>query len=136
MPRTSSKGKDGDYNPLEGLMVTEHKRRSKKTARKQVRGAISKSTGTLNFLDRNRDLILSHHQQGVKPAAIALMLSAQLKRPGAVTNKQVSNWLYQRKKSGKVKTRPVCSANGNLKADEDDHGCMLLIMNYFFFLCI
>jgi hypothetical protein len=54
------------------------------------------------------------------------MLSAEVKRPGAVNNRQISNWLYQRKKAGQTKTRKVSAKNKNLRADSSNQakGCM------------
>jgi hypothetical protein len=81
---------------------------------------------TKDFLGEHHDMIVTNHAKGLSPSTIAAMLSAEVKRPGAVNNRQISNWLYQRKKAGQTKTRKVSAKNKNLRADSSNQakGCM------------
>lgn len=85
------------------------------------------------FLDQHRNFIIDSHAKGIMPETIATMLCDEVKRPGAVTNRQISRWLYQRKKAGQLKTYPVSGANGNLRADKNHQasGCVFFDFVYF-----
>lgn len=81
---------------------------------------------TWKLLNDNHDFIKEKHDKGWMPMKIANALCIETGRPGAVTNKQISNWLYHKKKSGWLKTYPVSQANQNLRADKTHQakGCM------------
>jgi hypothetical protein len=83
------------------------------------------------FLDQYFDLIKRKVDLGWKPARIAEEVNINAGRPGAVSNRQISNWIYQRKKSGWLKTHPVSQANKNLRADPSHQatGCMFVSLH-------
>jgi hypothetical protein len=67
------------------------------------------------FMANNHELIQREHTKGTQPETIAQMLCIIAKRPGAITNRQVSNYVYQRKKAGQFQTMPVSGKNSNMR---------------------
>jgi hypothetical protein len=106
---------DGDYHD-ESSAPAKKKAKTNRKSNPPISKLMSKQESQ-TFLDNHFEFIVSNHQAGLKPTNIAAMLCAEVNRPGAVTSKQVSNWIYQRKKSGKIQTRPVSGKNNNLRAD-------------------
>lgn len=68
------------------------------------------------FLAVNKEFIKSSIEQGLTPHVIAGMLNTKIGRPGAVSNTQISKWVYAQKKTKQVKPPSVSLKNGNLKA--------------------
>lgn len=89
----------------------------------------------LTFLDQNAKTIWEMEAKGTKASVIAKFLVAQHKlRQGAITAKQVSNWIGYRKRSGQNKTRSVSLKNNNLDADRDhNRNCMILFSLLYFY---
>jgi hypothetical protein len=115
---------DPDYvDPVEESFAAVSGGKKTKAQKQRQAGVISKPLNkkeTQSFLDQNAKVIREQHANGLKPANIAAILSNKLHRPGAVTNRQISNWLYQKKKSAELKTFPVSASNNNLRADRSD----------------
>jgi hypothetical protein len=119
----SKRNRDND----EYIDESQSSKKKQKTNKKSK--AISKAMNkeeSRGFLAENRDFILENHQKGLSPSTIAEMLSAKVNRPGAVTNRQITNFIYQKKKAGQVKTYPVSGKNNNLRANTNSQskGCM------------
>jgi hypothetical protein len=111
----SKRKADPDYDPVQAEQI-QHK---KPKVIPKVRTKTKEQAQT--FLTTHADEVVSMHQKGMKPTAIATSLClGQGLREGAVTGKQVSNWIYYHKKAKKIKTRSVCGKNGNLRADDSD----------------
>jgi hypothetical protein len=117
---------DPDYN-FDADLRRQSKQPTKANAKQQafIAKPMSKDDSK-SFFQNNSQFVLDAYQQGSTPATIADMLSAKVKRPGAITNKQVSNFLYQKKKAGQLKTKPVSASNTNLRANTSHQakGCM------------
>jgi hypothetical protein len=105
-----------------------------KKQRQNKKAAIAKSMNkdeTKDFLNQHFKFIKEKAEDGVPPATIAEMLCVEVKRPGAVTNKQISNFVYQKKKAGQIQTYRVSGKNSNLRAKSSHQaqGCMLFFIN-------
>jgi len=77
--------------------------------------------GSRTWLDDRADRIWELHKAKMKPAQISSILNkdAKLKKDQGCTNKEVSDWLRYRKKTGHS-TLPVSLSNNNLRAETSD----------------
>jgi len=109
----SKRHTDRDYDPsLEMASPTKKAKVTPKTTQQAQ-----------TFLTSHSDDLVRMHKAGMKPTPIANTLCQNTGlREGAVTGKQVSNWLYYHKKSKKLKTRSVSGKNKNLRAEDEDQG--------------
>jgi hypothetical protein len=123
MPKRKT-NKDPDYDDDAELQRQIQTKKSRKE--KAVIAPPMSKEDTKDFLEKHHNMIISNHANGMSPSTIAAMLSAEVKRPGAINNRQISNWIYQRKKAGKTKTKAVSAKNKNLRADSSNQakGCM------------
>lgn len=65
-----------------------------------------------SFLSNHADTIVKLNKAGLKPLAIATSLISENGLPkGAITGKQISDWLSYHKKAKKIKTLPVSAKN-------------------------
>jgi hypothetical protein len=120
----SKRQKDMDYDPSQEMATVTKKAKVTPKTTQQAQ----------TFLTSHEDDLIRMHKAGMKPTPIAntLCQNAGL-REGAVTGKQVSNWLYYHKKSKKLKTRSVSGKNKNLRAEEEDQGCMHFFFSFLVF---
>ncbi len=122
--------KDLEYDP-----DVEEERPKKKQKQSKVKPHTKEKAQT--FLTTHAAEVVRMHKANMKPTAIAktLCLSQGL-RDGAVTGKQVSNWLNYHKKSKQIKTNSVSLKNNNLRVEGEDQGCVLNFYFIFFFLLL
>ncbi len=113
MSKRSAKELDHDYKPPEVPKA--------KKARNSKQKAFTKNSSTgSSLLDDNHNLIIQMHQNGTKPKDIAKAVLSTKGLTSGISGKQISDFLYYRKKSGQLKTFPVSGKNNNIRADMSD----------------
>lgn len=123
MSKRSNSSRDLDYNPDQDFGPSPKKQRKPSTPK--IKSKTNEQAQT--FLTTHAAEVVRMHKAGMKPSPIAKSLCiSQGLREGAVTAKQVSNWIFYHKKAKTVKTRPVSGKNKNLRVDQSDQGCMSL----------
>jgi hypothetical protein len=114
----------GDEQPNQKKSRTSRKSTSEASNLKK-KNPIAKPMGkdeVRTFMANNHDLIQREHSKGTTPETLAQMLSVIAKRPGAITNRQVSNYIYQKKKAGQFQTNSVSAKNANLRPNSKPGG--------------
>lgn len=100
------------------------KKKQKRNSSKRAFTLNTTNNGT-SLLEDNKELIFALHAKGTKPKDIAEAVLSTKKLQSGITGKQISDFIYYRKKSGQIKTFPVSPGNDNLRANRGD-SCMWL----------